>query len=132
MVLNWTYTGRTNRIFLVAERSSDGTCPRCAIFDLITSDGWLTAPPSNSTWVGYVRKGEGKVGVFYTSQAEAWQKLFLSGVVEHSLMAGFDTPFDSSGWTGKIGPWAGLPGKRRPRFRRDPCGLGSESRSRLV
>jgi hypothetical protein len=53
-----------------------------------------------------VRKGEGKVGVFFTSQAEAWQKLFLSGVVEHSLMAGFDTPFDSAGWTGKIGPWA--------------------------
>jgi hypothetical protein len=44
--------------------------------------------------------------VIWTSQAEAWQKLFLSGVVEHSLLAGFDTPFDSSGWTGKIGPWA--------------------------
>jgi hypothetical protein len=41
-----------------------------------------------------------------TSQAEAWQKLFLSSAVEHSLLAGFDTPFEASEWTGKVGPWA--------------------------
>ncbi len=105
MVLNWTYTeGQTGYSWLLRGLPM-GHVLGCD-FDLIHLRWMATAPPSNSTWVAYVRKGEGKVGVFYTSQAEAWQKLFLSGVVEHSLVAGFDMPFDSSGWTGKIGPWA--------------------------
>jgi hypothetical protein len=105
MVLNWTYTeGQAGYSWLLRGLPM-GHVLGCD-FDLIHFRWMATAPPSSSTWVAYVRKGEGKVGVFFTSQAEAWQKLFLSGVVEHSLMAGFDTPFHSAGWTGKIGPWA--------------------------
>jgi hypothetical protein len=105
MVLNWTYTeGQAGYSWLLRGLPM-GHVLGCD-FDLIHFRWMATAPPSSSTWVAYVRKGEGKVGVFFTSQAEAWQKLFLSGVVEHSLMVGFDTPFDSAGWTGKIGPWA--------------------------
>ncbi len=106
MVLNWTYTeGQGPPYAWLLRGLPMGHVLGCD-FDLIHLRWMATAPPSSSTWVAYVRKGEGKVGVWFTSQAEAWQKLFLSGVVEHSLMAGFDTPFDSSGWTGKIGPWA--------------------------
>jgi hypothetical protein len=105
MVLNWTYTESTLGYSWLLRGLPMGHVLGCD-FDLIHLRWMATAPPSSSTWVAYVRKGEGKVGVFFTSQAEAWQKLFLNGVVEHSLMAGFDTPFDSSGWTGKIGPWA--------------------------
>jgi hypothetical protein len=106
MVLNWTYTeGQGPPYAWLLRGLPMGHVLGCD-FDLIHLRWMATAPPSSSTWVAYVRKGEGKVGVFFTSQAEAWQKLFLSGVVEHSLMAGFDTPFDSAGWTGKIGPWA--------------------------
>jgi hypothetical protein len=106
MVLNWTYTeGQGPPYAWLLRGLPMGHVLGCD-FDLIHLRWMATAPPSSSTWVAYVRKGEGKVGVFFTSQAEAWQKLFLSGVVEHSLMAGFDTPFDSAGWIGKIGPWA--------------------------
>jgi hypothetical protein len=105
IVLNWTYTERPPGYSWLLRGLPMGHVLGCD-FDLIHLRWMATAPPSSSTWVAYVRKGEGKVGVFHTSEAEAWQKLFLSGVVEHSLMAGFDTPFDSSGWTGKIGPWA--------------------------
>ncbi len=106
MVLNWTYTEGQGPAFAWLLRGLPMGHVLGSDFDLIHLRWMATAPPSSSTWVAYVRKGEGKVGVWFTSQAEAWQKLFLSGVVEHSLMAGFDTPFDSSGWTGKIGPWA--------------------------
>ncbi len=105
MVLNWTYTENTPTYSWLLRGLPMGHVLGCD-FDLIHLRWMATPPPSTSTWVAYVRKGEGKVGVFSTSQAEAWQKLFLSGVVEHSLMAGFDAPFDSAGWTGKIGPWA--------------------------
>jgi hypothetical protein len=105
MVLNWTYTEGQPGYSWLLRGLPMGHVLGCD-FDLIHLRWMATAPPSSSTWVAYVRKGEGKVGVFFTSQAEAWQKLFLSGVVEHSLMAGFDTPFDSAGWIGKIGPWA--------------------------
>ncbi len=105
MVLNWTYTESQPGYSWLLRGLPMGHILG-SDFDLIHLRWMATAPPSGSTWVAYVRKGEGKVGVWFTSQAEAWQKLFLSGVVEHSLMAGFDTPFDSSGWTGKIGPWA--------------------------
>ncbi len=105
MVLNWTYTESQAGYSWLLRGLPMGHVLGCD-FDLIHLRWMATAPPSSSTWVAYVRKGEGKVGVFFTSQAEAWQKLFLSGVVEHSLMAGFDTPFDSSGWIGKVGPWA--------------------------
>lgn len=105
MVLNWTYTESQAGYSWLLRGLPMGHILGCD-FDLIHLRWMATAPPSPSTWVAYVRKGEGKVGVFFTSQTEAWQKLFLSGVVEHSLMAGFDTPFDSSGWMGKIGPWA--------------------------
>jgi hypothetical protein len=105
MVLNWTYTEGQPAYSWLLRGLPMGHVLGCD-FDLIHLRWMASAPPSSSTWVSYVRKGEGKVGVWYTSQAEAWQKLFLSGVVEHSLMAGFDTPFDSAGWIGKIGPWA--------------------------
>jgi len=107
MVLNWTYMeGGAGPAYNWLLRGLPIGHVLGNDFDLIQLRWMATAPPSSSTWVAYVRKGEGKVGVWFTSQAEAWQKLFLSGVVEHSLMAGFDTPFESSGWTGKIGPWA--------------------------
>ncbi len=106
MVLNWTYTEGQGPAYAWLLRGVPMGHVLGSDFDLIHLRWMATAPPSSSTWVAYVRKGEGKVGVFFTSQTEAWQKLFLSGVVEHSIMAGFDTPFDSSGWTGKIGPWA--------------------------
>ncbi len=105
MMLNWTYTEGQPGYSWLLRGLPMGHVLGCD-FDLIHLRWMATAPPSSSTWVAYVRKGEGRVGVFFTSQTEAWQKLFLSGVVEHSLMAGFDTPFDSAGWTGKIGPWA--------------------------
>jgi hypothetical protein len=105
MVLNWTYTEGQGPAYAWLLRGVPMGHVLGSDFDLIHLRWMATAPPSSSTWVAYVRKGEGKVGVWFKSQAEAWQKLFLSGVVEHSLMAGFDTPFDSAGWTGKLGPW---------------------------
>jgi hypothetical protein len=105
MMLNWTYSNALPRYHYLL-RGLPMAHVLGTDFDLIQLRWMATAPPASSTWVAYVRKGEGRVGVFYTSQVEAWQKLFLSGVVEHSLLAGFDTPFDASGWTGKVGPWA--------------------------
>jgi hypothetical protein len=104
IVLNWTYTETTGLNF--ALRGLPLGHVLGPDFDLIHLRWMSSPPPANSTWVAYVRKGPGKVGVIWPNQTEAWQKLFLSGVVEHSLMAGFDTPFDSAGWIGKIGPWA--------------------------
>jgi hypothetical protein len=105
MVLNWTYSdGRPAYNYLL--RGIPIGHVLGADFDLINLRWMASAPPANSTWVAYVRKGVGKVGQFWTSEAEAWQKLFLSGIVEHSLLAGFDTPFVASGWTGTVGPWA--------------------------
>jgi hypothetical protein len=104
IMLNWTYTETT--ALNLALRGLPLGHVLGPDFDLIHLRWMSSPPPANSTWVAYVRKGPGKVGVIWANQAEAWQKLFLSGVVEHSLMAGFDTPFDASGWTGKIGPWA--------------------------
>jgi hypothetical protein len=103
IMLNWTYTETTG--LNLALRGIPLGHVLGPDFDLIHLRWMSSPPPANSTWVAYVRKGPGKVGVIWTSQAEAWQKLFLSGVVEHSLMAGFDTPFDESGWIGKVGPW---------------------------
>jgi hypothetical protein len=104
MVLNWTYAETTGLNFVLRGLPLGHVLG--PDFDLIHLRWMSSPPPASSTWVAYVRKGPGKAGVIWTSQAEAWQKLFLSGVVEHSLMAGFDTPFDASGWIGKVGPWA--------------------------
>lgn len=104
IVLNWTYAEGTPGLSYVLRGLPLGHVLGTD-FDLIHFRLMSGAPPASSTWVAYVRKGEGKVGVYWTSQTEAWQKLFLSGVVEHSLLTGFDTPLETSGWTGKFGPW---------------------------
>ncbi len=105
MVLNWTYSNGLPRYHYLLRGLPMGHVLGND-FDLIHLRWISAAPPASSTWVAYVRKGEGRVGQFYTTEAEAWQKLFLSGIVEHSLLAGFDTPFVASGWTGTVGPWA--------------------------
>jgi hypothetical protein len=107
MVLNWTYSQFQ---FPASYHYLLRGLPMGHVlgddFDLIQLRWMAAPPPASSTWVAYVRKGPGKVGQFWTSEAEAWQKLFLSDTAEHSLLVGFDTPFDSAGWIGKIGPWA--------------------------
>jgi hypothetical protein len=105
MVLNWTYSHPPPPYHYLLRGLPMGHVLGND-FDLIHLRWISAAPPASSTWVAYVRKGEGRVGLFYTSEPEAWQKLFLSGVVEHSVLVGFDTPFDASGWTGAVGPWA--------------------------
>jgi hypothetical protein len=103
IVLNWTYAETTGLNF--ALRGLPLGHVLGPDFDLIHLRWMSSAPPANSTWIAYIRKGPGKIGVIWANQTEAWQKLFLNGVVEHSLMAGFETPFDASGWIGKFGPW---------------------------
>jgi hypothetical protein len=104
MVLNWVYMEGLPQYNYLLRGVPIGHTLGCD-FDLVHIRWTTSAPPASSIWVAYVRKGEGKIGVFFTSQQEAWQKLWLSGVVEYSVLAGFNAPFSTSGWTGIAGPW---------------------------
>jgi hypothetical protein len=105
IVPNWTYSATNPQLHYLLRGVPMGHVLGDD-FDLVHLRWASSAPPVSSIWVAYVRKGEGKVGQIWTSQQQAWQNLFLSGIVEYSILAGFDTPFGASGWTGKVGPWA--------------------------
>jgi len=104
MVLNWTYSGAPPPYHYLLRGLPIGHTLG-ADFDLIHVRRMFAAPPASAAWVAYVRKGEGKVGELWTSQTQAWQRLFLSGIVEHSILAGVDMPITTSGWMGTVGPW---------------------------
>jgi len=106
LVTNWTYTDAVsaNNYLL---RGVPLAQPLGDDFDVIHVR-WAPSPEPGrlALWASYVRKGEGQIGVIWTSQNEAWQDLFLSGVVEYSTIVGLDFPFGGNdGWTGTLGPW---------------------------
>ncbi len=87
-VNNWTYAtsdGKTN--YVRGGRSLGHWCaPDCELWSVAAvartgSDARLE--------VGYdlVRKGEGKLGEFWSDGSEAWQKLYLWGVIETTNVA---------------------------------------------
>ncbi len=107
LVTNWTYTDSdpTSNNYLL--RGVPLAQPLGDDFDIIHIR-WAPSPDPGRVafWGSAVRKGEGRIGVIWTSQNEAWQDLFLSGVVEYSTILGLDVPFGSGdGWTGTVGPW---------------------------
>lgn len=106
IVPNWTYsTAKPGMHYLL--RGFPIGHPLGADFDVLHIR-WTqpTHPSPSSIWISYIRKGEGEVGRIWTDETEAWQHVFLRGVVEYSLIAGIEIPMTmDGGWTGTIGPW---------------------------
>jgi len=104
IVPNWTYSATNPALHYLLRGLPLGPVLG-ADFDAIQFRWLPSHPPATSYWAAYVRKGEGMVGRIWTDEAEARQYTFLRGVVEYSVLAGFDALFAAGGWMGTTGPW---------------------------
>jgi len=89
-VTNWVYavTGHTSDYIKAGRPPGHWCAPDCELWSV--SAARLLAP-DRALEVGYdlIRKGEGALGDLWTDAAQAWARLYLSGVVEttHALRA---------------------------------------------
>jgi hypothetical protein len=98
IVPNWTYSTSLPTMHYLLRGLPVGH-PLGADFDTLLIH-------ASSSWISYVRKGEGQVGRIWSDETEAWQHVFLRGVVEHSVIVGVEIPVTArEGWKGTLGPW---------------------------
>jgi hypothetical protein len=106
VVPNWTYAAVAGSTHWMARGLPLGH-PVGNDFDLWHLRLSRAAPEGLELWVSYLRKGEGRTDRFWSSPAEARGALFLTGVVEHSVLVGVELGGRSGAWTYGLGPWLG-------------------------
>lgn len=104
VVPNWTYAAVANSTHWMARGLPLGH-PLGNDFDLWHVRFSRSEPPGLDLWLSYLRKGEGRPDRFWSSVPEARGALFLTGVVEHSLILGTEIGGSSGPWTYSVGPW---------------------------
>ncbi len=104
VVPNWTYAATAASTHWMARGLPLGH-PVGNDFDLWHLRFTRLQPADLEVWVSYLRKGEGRVDRFWSSPEQARGALFLTGVVEHSWVAGVEFGGTSAGWTYAVGPW---------------------------
>gem|GEM_PF-3701029 len=106
VVPNWTYAAVAGSTHWMARGLPLGH-PVGNDFDLWHLRLARSDPEGLELWVSYLRKGEGRTDRFWSSPAEARGALFLTGVVEHSVLVGAELGGRSGAWTYRLGPWLG-------------------------
>lgn len=106
VVPNWTYAAVAGSTHWMARGLPLGH-PVGNDFDLWHLRLSRAAPEGLELWGSYLRKGEGRTDRFWSSPAEARGALFLTGVVEHSVLVGVELGGRSGAWTYGLGPWLG-------------------------
>lgn len=104
VVPNWTYAAVAGSTHWMARGLPLGH-PVGNDFDLWHLRLVRAEPAGLDVWVSYLRKGEGRPDRFWSSPAQARGALFLTGVVEHSLIVGAEFGGSSGAWTYSVGPW---------------------------
>lgn len=104
LVPNWTYAAVAGSTHWVARGLPLGH-PVGNDFDLWHLRFSRLEPAGLEVWLSYLRKGEGRIDRFWSSPAQARSALFLTGVVEHSLILGFEFSGNTAGWVYTAGPW---------------------------
>lgn len=103
-VPNWTYS-TVNPAQHYQLRGLPLGHPLGADFDLLHLRWHRPGGRPLVVWGSFIRKGEGRVGQIWASEAEAREFVFLRDVVEQSFVVGFEAALDQAGWSGTIGPW---------------------------
>jgi hypothetical protein len=106
IVPNWTYAAGAPDPHWMARGLPLGH-PVGNDFDLWHLRFSRSAAEGLELWVSYLRKGEGRTDRFWSSHAEALGALFLTGVVEHSVLIGVELRGRSGAWAYGLGPWLG-------------------------
>jgi hypothetical protein len=104
LVPNWTYAAVAGSTHWMARGLPLGH-PVGNDFDLWHVRLTRVAPAGLDVWVSYLRKGEGRTDRFWSSPEEARGALFLTGVVEHSWIAGVELGSRFGQWAYAVGPW---------------------------
>jgi len=104
VVPNWTYAAVAGSTHWMARGLPLGH-PVGNDFDLWHLRFSRVEPAGLDVWVSYLRKGEGRTDRFWSDPAQARGALFLTGVVEHSVIVGAELGGSSGEWTYTVGPW---------------------------
>lgn len=104
VVPNWTYAAVAGSTHWMARGLPLGH-PLGNDFDLWHVRFTRSDPPGLDLWLSYLRKGEGRPDRFWSSVPEARGALFLTGVVEHSVIVGTEIGGRSGPWNYLVGPW---------------------------
>ncbi|MDR7400397.1 MAG: capsule assembly Wzi family protein [Armatimonadota bacterium] len=104
VVPNWTYATVAGSTHWMARGLPLGH-PLGNDFDLWHVRFTRSEPPGLEVWLSYLRKGEGRPDRFWSSAEQARGALFLTGVVEHSVILGTEIGGSSGPWTYSVGPW---------------------------
>lgn len=104
VVPNWTYATVAGSTHWLARGLPLGH-PLGNDFDLWHLRFSRVEPGGLDVWVSYLRKGEGRPDRFWSSPEQARGSLFLTGVVEHSVIVGAELSGRSGAWAYSVGPW---------------------------